>query len=80
MTDGVDKLSAASGLQRDTLLRIWDEVKANDAKLRGCSRHDFGDLGPPPRLGKRYECRNCGGWASADAVRWYNEGLRHGGC
>ena len=60
------------------MLSLWDEVKANRARLEACSRHDF--PGPEPvSLGLRYTCRACGGWADGNSVLWYRRGLSHGG-
>lgn len=47
-------------------------------KLAACPRHDFPDP-EPVRLGLRYTCRACGGWADGSSVVWYRRGLSHGG-
>lgn len=78
MADSLDTLSAATGIGRASILELWEEVKANHARLDACPRHDFPDP-EPGSLGKRYECRNCRGWTDASAVRWYRDGLKHGG-
>jgi hypothetical protein len=77
MADSLDKLTAATGLRRDSLLGIWEEVKANHARLDACPRHDFPEP-EPMALSTRYECRNCRGWTDGSSVRWYRLGLQHG--
>ena len=77
MSDSVDKLSEASGLHRTDLIELWASVKANAAKLEGCSRHDFVSIEPERRIGGKYRCTRCGGEADSIAVRWYREGLQH---
>lgn len=77
MTEQIQKLAQRTGIPKASLLSIWDEVKANHAKLDGCVRHDFGTA-DDRKLGARYACRACGGWADASAVTWYSRGLEHG--
>lgn len=78
MNQQLQKLAQFTGIQRTELLSIWDEVKANQARLDGCQRHDFGSQ-DDRKLGARYACRLCGGTADASAVIWYSRGLAHGG-
>jgi hypothetical protein len=60
--------------------RIWDEVKANYAKLQACvGPHGFEDIDPGKTFGKRYRCRLCGGELDGAKVSWYQLGLEHGG-
>lgn len=77
MVDSVDKLSAATGLRRDTLLEIWDDVTANNNLLSSCSRHDF-ECTDPTRLSAKWRCSACGGTVSGNAAYWYNIGRSHG--
>lgn len=63
----------------DEMLRIWQEVKANSAKLEACvGPHDF----QPPEGSKafavKYTCSRCGGHLNAIEVIWYKRGLRDG--
>lgn len=74
--DSVDRLAGFTGQSREALLGIWESVKANQAKLKACAGHDFGPL--ENKLGARYRCRHCDGYADATAVSWYYEGLAHG--
>lgn len=84
MSDSLDKLSQATGLGRQTMLDIWEHVKANQARLDGCpgtalSRaHAFEDIAPDKKLGKKYRCRLCAGEIDARAYHWYAMGLEHG--
>lgn len=73
----IQKLAQATGIPQADILSMWDEVKANHAKLDGCARHDFGSV-DDRKLGARYTCRACGGWTDATAVMWYERGLNHG--
>ena len=55
---------------------IWQEVKANHAKLEACSRHQFEPLQPGQILTK-YRCTACLGEVDAIAKSWYEKGLEH---
>lgn len=59
----------------DFARKIWEQVQANQAKLRACPRpHVF-----PPKekgIGKRYTCLKCGGDVDAIARLWYEEGFK----
>jgi predicted SprT family Zn-dependent metalloprotease len=65
-------------ITKEDSARIWREVKENHAKLRACSNHEFVDLEPTKQLGKKYQCKHCGGTLDGIAVHWYNLGKRHG--
>ncbi|MDO9252612.1 MAG: hypothetical protein Q7U48_13815 [Hydrogenophaga sp.] len=78
MADNVDTISRVTGMPRQELLSLWDEVQRNHTRLRTCQRHDFGPLTPGAKPSTRYECRNCGGWADSTAIYWYQIGLEHG--
>lgn len=77
MTDSVDALSAATGLRRDALLEVWDEVKANNAVLGACQRHQF-ECTDPTRLSAKWRCTACGGTVSGNSAYWYALGRSHG--
>ena len=60
--------------------RIWEEVKANHARLDACEGpHDFK---PHPRPGRPalpdHKCTKCGGVIDIIALSWYTRGLAHG--
>ena len=79
MADSLDTLSDAAGIDREGMLGLWAEVKANHAKLESCHEHDFRDDPRSDRLfSRKFFCSNCGGWADAHAVHWYQKGLARG--
>lgn len=56
---------------------IWEEVKANHARLRSCpGPHVFPPYVAQPNA--RYTCSKCNGSISALDRRWYEDGLAHG--
>lgn len=58
---------------------IWEQVKANGARLDGCAGpHEFQDTTPDKPIGKRYRCSKCTGEVEGSNVRWYEAGLKHG--
>lgn len=77
MTDSIDKISAATGLNRATMLEIWADVKANGAKLASCQRHEFVSESPG-KIGSKWRCTACGGTVSASDANWYSLGRKHG--
>ena len=60
MTDGVSALANVSGLSRESVLSIWEQVKANAARLDACPRHRFEPVGGV-KLGEKLTCTTCGG-------------------
>lgn len=77
-TDSVDRLAGFTGQSREALLGIWEEVKANTARLNACPRHDF-VAEQPGRLGSKWRCSACSGTVDGSAAHWYRQGLTHGG-
>lgn len=73
----VDVLSQISGISQEDGWKLVEEVKANQAKLKACSRHDFQVAGRRAFLDD-YLCANCGGKVDSMAYHWYSDGLRHG--
>lgn len=78
MADSVDTIADASGVPRSELLSIWDRVRANQARLEACHRHDFVALQPEKPMGGKFQCSACGGDVDHHAVWWYRKGLAHG--
>ena len=77
MPDGVEILSKVSGLSKDDILSIWDEVRENAKKLEGCpGPHDF-QPDTSKRLNRDEVCSKCGGKISKVNANWYREGLEH---
>ena len=58
---------------------IWDEVRANQARLDACAGpHDFRPEDPPPKIDmRRYVCAKCGGDVTSVNKLWYDRGLEH---
>jgi len=76
MADSVDTLSAATGLSRTTMLEIWSDVQANQAKLNACQRHEFISESPG-KLNAKWRCSACGGVVTSTNAYWYEAGRRH---
>ncbi len=61
--------------RRAHLQGIWGKAVANGKALDACERHRFTiDLTPDKPLGKRWQCRHCGGEVDAHAKYWYELG------
>ena len=56
---------------------IWEQVKENKNKLNSCNYHQFDDITPNLKMGKKYKCKNCGGELNSINVSYYNLGLKH---
>lgn len=52
-------------------------VRANQAKLDGCTGHTFERL-QPGRLFSKYGCTVCGGTVDLSFKSGYEQGLQHG--
>lgn len=63
-------------LERDAPA-ILAAIRANNAKLQACHRHQFDAPPGAHRIGAKYTCRHCGGTVDAHAVHWYEQGLSH---
>lgn len=63
--DGIGVMSELTGLTRDDVASIWDEVKVNHAKLAVCAEHKF-SLTSKGRtfIDDRHTCDKCGGWVN----------------
>lgn len=73
--NGVGVMSDLTGLSQSAIEYIWNDVKANHAKLNACPSHDFDQPQPGQRQRK---CKACGGTVGMLEARWYELGLRHG--
>lgn len=71
---------AIRGIPRAELQRIWDDVKANNARLDACTGpHEFSDVPPERGTLVRYKvCAKCGGRLDKVHAHWYERGLKHG--
>lgn len=67
------------GVTKRELMALAASVKANSARLRSCSYHDFVPIkqeGVVGRLSERYRCRHCMGEVDASAFHWHEQGRR----
>lgn len=66
------------GVSKTEFAAIWDEVKANHARLDACRLHNFAiDTTPDRPLGKKWKCTACGGVVDEIRKQWYERGLAH---
>ena len=75
--DGAAEFSRITGRSREEILSIWEEVKANKARLDACPRHRFTPV--PVRLGDRFTCTACGGVVNLADLGNYVKGYRAAG-
>ncbi|WP_448043834.1 hypothetical protein [Bradyrhizobium liaoningense] len=52
---------------------LWEQVKANSARIRGCKRHRF--EAKPVKLGQKQTCLECGGQISLTDMGNYIAGF-----
>lgn len=80
--DGVGVMAEVTGLPRDEIRALAEQVKANHAKLAGCLWHEFEGYSdsvvaaPTPAHRMRYRCRHCQGEVDASAYHWHQQGRR----
>jgi hypothetical protein len=75
----LEVLHKLTGLTKEEMESIWQDVKANSKKLEECPCHDFSiDLTPDKIIGKKYQCTKCGGTIDDYHKRWYDRGVQHG--
>lgn len=80
--NGPSVMAEITGLPRDEIVAIAEQVKANSQRLRACPWHEFeriprpDDNGQQARLGDRYRCRHCQGEVDASAYHWHQQGRR----
>lgn len=75
----IDALSSVSGVSRDKIKAIAEEVKANRIKLDGChGPHRFTIPVGRREFADDFVCEVCGGWVSSIHKLWYEKGLEHG--
>lgn len=75
--DGAAALSQLSGIPREKVLSIWEQVKANSARLKGCARHRFS--GGKVKIGQKMTCLVCGGEMDLPRIGEYIRGYKAGG-
>lgn len=75
----IDEFSKITGLKKETINEVWEEVKANHAKLDACKGpHTFEPIDSTKKIGCRYRCALCGGEVDSINKSWYAKGLEHG--
>lgn len=75
--DGAEDISRMTGLSRDKVISLWEEVKENVRRLDGCERHKFD--APLVKIGEKLTCQNCGGVLSLSDISQYVRGFRAAG-
>ena len=92
MSTIVQQLEEITGQKPGTVDKIFQQVKANSAKLDSCAGpHVFsvplerrtkepvtGTLTPAQRFGCHWRCSQCGGQVDSITKLWYEKGLKHG--
>ena len=74
----IDDFSRITGLRKSTINEVWEEVKANHAKLDACDGpHVFEPIDAKKVVGRRYRCGLCKGEVDAINRSWYEKGLEH---
>lgn len=75
-TSLVDVMADITGLPREEVASIADQVKANQAKLKGCKWHDFELMDSAPKYRTEYKCKHCLGTIDVSAYRWHEVGRK----
>lgn len=77
MANAREVLSQVSGIPEREINEIWEQVKANHARLDSCAGpHDFSIEGRKQgQLVRDWQCSKCGGTLDSVNVQWYRKGL-----
>jgi hypothetical protein len=78
--DGAGVMSEVTGLGRGAVVEIWEQVKANNAKLEDCPYHEF-EQSPQTAVlrsltHQKYVCKHCGGEVNYQQYSWHEKGRR----
>jgi hypothetical protein len=81
MTKSLDDIGQLVGLAPGEALAIWEQEKANKAKLDRCALHQFRltehvDANPITRGRLRFTCLHCGGTLQYTNILWYERGAK----
>ncbi len=76
-TNSLDTLSKATGMSKDGIRTIFEEVKADLEVLKACPEHDFQPQDEDNRLSD-CTCTRCGGTVRRPDAMWYKRGFDHG--
>ena len=79
MTNGFSFMSKISGAPKERVATIWEEVKANIARIDACPRHRFEGDRAAVKLGVRQVCLNCGGAMGIVDIGNYIKGFEAAG-
>lgn len=74
--NGLEKLAELTGVSRDTMMAVAQQVKENHRKLNSCSYHEF-ELMPgftETDLKRKYACQHCAGTIDGSAYFWHEKG------
>lgn len=75
--NGVSALSEFTGLGQGEVQAIFQQVKANNAKLEACQYHEFELHEQGPVFSRwKYRCVHCGGVINGSDYRWHEIGRR----
>lgn len=78
--NGVGVMSEVTGLSQTEVRSLWEQVKANSAKLESCPYHEFiqsPQTAPLRSLThQKYICTHCGGEIDRQAYHWHEQGRR----
>ena len=78
--DFTDSMAKVSGLSKERIREIWEEVKANKKLMDNCAGpHDFSEMSTSGGMMRtQFRCAKCGGVVNGAYRRAYEEGLAHG--
>lgn len=79
--DGAGVMADLTGLSRQSVVELAEQVKANSERLAGCPYHEFAPIASPaghaqPAPRQRYRCIECGGEVSRTEWYWHEQGRR----
>lgn len=69
-----ETLSQISGISKEEMGRLFQQVKENHKRLAGCAHHNFADITPDKPLNKKYRCQNCQGEIDSTQYLWFTRG------
>jgi hypothetical protein len=74
----VEAISSATGLSKEVMDDVWEQVKKNQALLKACGGHDFSIVHEQRGLLRtKWRCSKCGGVVDLHSKHWYELGLAH---
>ena len=78
--DGPGVFSEITGIPKDEVKTLMQQVQENHRKLESCSYHEFEQSGQTSMLRslthQKYICRHCGGEIDYQRWRWHELGRR----